>query len=164
MVHPERKDPKAFAELQVVIDVITALRKLRSEQGVEPSRKVTAIIHSKEYEELLGSQKEHILRLANLESAEIDATPRGHDHAVSAFLAGVEVHLPLAGLIDVAKEKARLTQEQEDLSRYIAGIEKKLSMSSFVERAPADVVAAEREKLATAQEKLAKVEERLKKM
>ena len=87
-----------------------------------------------------------------------DAKP---EHALSGVAVGVEIYLPLAGLIDVDKETARLNKELEKLRKGIASTEGKLSNEKFLSKAPADVVAAEREKLSAAREKISALEARI---
>jgi valyl-tRNA synthetase len=74
---------------------------------------------------------------------------------------GVEVFLPLKGLIDVDKETARLTKELEKLDKEISRLAKKLGNEGFLAKAPADVVAGEKEKLAGYEEKKKSVEGRM---
>lgn len=157
----ERKDPESFAQLQVVIDVISSIRSLRAEQGVEPAKKVSVFVHSKNAD-LLASQKDHIIRMSRLEDLTISEKSEKHENVASAFLKGTEVHLSLEGLIDLEKECERLTKEQEKLEGFIHSTGAKLGNEKFVQNAKEEVVALEREKLKSAEEKLAKVQERLK--
>jgi valyl-tRNA synthetase len=161
-VKKDRKDPNAFGELQILIDVITAIRRLRAESSVEAGKKVTVLIHSKKHEALLASQSEHIRRMGGVETLTIDGKPAKHANAASAFLADTEVHLSLEGLFDPVKLKVSLQKEQAELIRYVASIGGKLKNKAFVERAPKELVEGEKAKLAEAEEKLKKIEERLK--
>ena len=74
---------------------------------------------------------------------------------------GVEIYLPLKGLIDVEKETARLNKELATLDKEISRLEKKLGNQGFLAKAPAEVVAGEQEKLKGYQEKQNAVKERL---
>ncbi|PIQ76776.1 valine--tRNA ligase [Candidatus Peregrinibacteria bacterium CG10_big_fil_rev_8_21_14_0_10_49_24] len=148
-------------ELQIVIDVITAIRSLRSDQEIEPAKKITVIIHS-EHADLLSAQQEHIIRMARLETLTVSSATQKHENVASVFLSNAEVHLSLEGLIDVEKEVARLSKEKEKLEGFIRGIAAKLDNEKFVQNAKEEVVEKEREKLAVSQQKLIKVEERLK--
>lgn len=161
--HPERKDIEAFDQLQVIIDVITAIRKLRADSSVEHAKEVTVTLVTKTWVPLLESQEVHIRRLAKVGSLTIETGAFKPSHEmVSAFLDGIEVHLSLTGLVDRTKEKANLEKEYAQLEKYIAGIEAKLSKKDFVERAPAALIAQEREKLKASQDTLQKIRERLK--
>ncbi|MDO8649039.1 MAG: valine--tRNA ligase [Candidatus Peregrinibacteria bacterium] len=147
---------------QVLIDVVTTVRRMRSDYGVEQAKTIALILHSQKYEDVLASQKEHILRLTKADQWTLTAKPEKHQNAASTFLPGVEVHIPLEGLLDLAKEKASAEEERDRLKTYKKGIEGKLKNKAFVENAPTAVVDQEREKLASTEEKLKKIEERLK--
>jgi len=154
-------DQVAFDQLNIAIDVMTAIRSIRAEQGIDQGKKIEVIIHSKEHAKLLESQREHIERLGRLEKLTIDAKIAKHQNAVSVFLKGVEVHVPLEGVIDIDAEKAKLASERDNLADFVFGIQQKLSNEQFTQNAPAAVVANERQKLADNQAKLKKIEERL---
>ena len=144
-----------------VVGVISSIRRMRAEQDVEPGTKVTVAIHTK-HVKLLEKEREHILRMGRVEKLTIDDQPKQHTHAASTFLHGTEVHMPLEGLIDLEKVRAKLTKEKKNLEDFLKGVRAKLGNKKFVENAPEEVVQTEREKLENAQEKLEKVEERLK--
>jgi valyl-tRNA synthetase len=154
------KNQDSFQRLQVVIDVITAIRKIRPEQGIEPDKKISVTIVSKDYQSLLESQKEHIIRLGRLREltiTRISDSTIADDDVASAFLGGIEVHVSLEGLVDLDS----LKKEKLQLEPYIDGLTQKLSNKEFVSHAPKEVVKQEREKLTDAQERLQKIEERL---
>ena len=81
---------------------------------------------------------------------------------MAAVVDGVEIYLPLKGLIDVEKETARLNKELENLAKEIKRVTGKLSNPGFLAKAPAEVVEKEREKQKGFEEKKAAVEERIK--
>ncbi len=159
---PARQDKDAERDFQIIIDVISAIRSIRADQGVEPGLKLKVIIHTKKHLELLESQQEHIERLAKLSELSIDSDPVKHENAASAFLKDIEVHIPLEGVIDFEKEREKLGKEKEKLESFMKGIESKLNNKKFVSNAPAEVVDTEKDKLKNAQDKLNKIEERLK--
>jgi len=160
-VEEKLKDEDAFLQLQIVIDTVTAIRQLRAEQGVEQNAKISAVFVTKKHADLLQSQREQIMHLAKLSAFEIAAAaPSGK--IVSSFLEGVEVHLPLEGLVDLEKERESLEKEKEQLEKFLKGIRAKLDTVDFVKNAPEKVIAMEREKQKNAAEKLQKIEERLK--
>lgn len=161
-VDASHKDPQAFHALQIVVDVITAIRKLRAEQNVEPGTDVSVTLISKEFCELLESQQEHIRRMAKVESLTIITDSAPQEHAASAFLAFGEVHLSLAGLFDPVKLKVSLQKEQAELTKYASVLLGKLSNKAFVDRAPKELVEGEQAKLEEAQGKLVKIVDRLK--
>jgi len=157
------KDQTAQDELQVVIDVISAIRSLRSDQGIEPGKKVTVTVLTQSQGMLLEAQNEHIKRLAKVESLTIDTNSDAAkpENAVAAVLQDVEIYLSLDGLIDKDKEIVKLSDEKSKLEGFIKGINAKLGNEKFIENAKEEVVALEREKLESAASKLEKVLERL---
>ncbi len=158
----DRKDQEAIDSLNKVIEVITAIRKIRTEQNVELGKEISVVIHAPELNNLLESQESHIKRLGKIGSMTFDTKVAQHENVASAFLAGIEVHVSLEGLVDKEKEKASLAKEKENLERFVAGIEAKLSNEQFVSRAPAKLIEEQKAKLAESKEKLEKVGERLK--
>jgi len=158
----ERKDQKAFDELQTLIDVVTAIRRLRTEQAVEPGKEVTITLVSGKHGTGLEEQEAHIRRLGKIGSLQISSDAQKLENVASVFLADIEVHLSLEGLVDVEKEKASLSKEKENLEKFIGGLEAKLGNEQFVARAPEVLVSEQKGKLEEAKGKLQKIEERLK--
>jgi len=83
------------------------------------------------------------------------------EKSISAVAAGIKIFMPVAGLVDVAKEKERLSKEYDQLASEIGKIESRISSDSFVAKAPPQVVAKEREKLVNFKDKAVKIKERL---
>ncbi|MFO0889542.1 MAG: valine--tRNA ligase [Isosphaeraceae bacterium] len=129
---------------------ITVLRNLRSERNVPPAAKIRPIIVARgEVAELLrGLKSPHIANLAGAESIEIVESAERPAESAVAVLSDAEVILPLEGLIDKAAERAKHKKTLTDLERQIAPLRAKLSNEAFVSRAPAEVVEAQRAKLA----------------
>jgi valyl-tRNA synthetase len=152
---------KERATLQTVIDVVTALRRIRSENNVEPGKEIAVTIVTASAESL-ESQVEHIKRLAKVGTLTFETKPMKPANSASEFLQGIELHVSLEGLFDPAKLKAGLEKERASLSGFVASLEAKLGNEKFVSNAPAAVIDEQREKLKEAKEKLEKVEERLK--
>lgn len=161
-VQKERKDKKAFDDLQILIDVISAIRKLRTDSNVEPGKEVVVTLVTKKYCNGLEAQESHIRRMCKVSSLMISTDPQTMQNSASAFLPDIEVHLSLEGLFDPKKLKESLEKEQAELIKYIAVLSGKLKNKSFVERAPKELVDTEKQKLSEAEGKLQKIEERLK--
>ncbi len=155
------KDAKAQRDFQVLVDVITTIRKIRGEQNIEQGKNVHTIVFTKEHAALLEEEAGHIKRLARVGELTVEKKPRKLENVVSAFLPDIEIHLSLEGLIDLEKEKMNLTKEKEHLEKIIASTELRLQNKDFITRAPAAVVEGEREKVAEMREKVRKIEERL---
>jgi valyl-tRNA synthetase len=153
---------QAFTQMQTLIDDISAIRKMRSDNGVEHKAEVTVTVVAGQMSDALKKQEQHIRRLAKVGVLTIHATggATGTD-SVSTFIGSIEVHMSLAGLVDLDKERDRLRKETDQCASFIKSLKGKLENPQFVERAPTAVVDAEREKLRAAQENLGKLQERL---
>jgi valyl-tRNA synthetase len=102
------------------------------------------------------------MNLATLETLDVQMTLTDKpEQSVTAVVDGIEIFLPLKGLIDMDKEIARLEKEVEKVNKEIERLEKKLNNEGFVAKAPADVIAGEKEKLAKYQDSKAALVERL---
>ncbi len=152
----------AHDDLQVLIDVIKAIRKLRVDQGIEPGKPVEVTLCSSAHHKLFSDMGEHIKRMARVSSLGIENSSKKPGECVSTFLTDVEVHLSLEGLLDPEKEKQVLSSELENLTKYVANIEGRLQNPQFASKAPAAIVEAERAKVTEAKGKIAKIAARLK--
>ena len=148
----------------VIFSAVRTIRNLKAELGID-SRKKTAVVLKvtrPEYAELLRAYAHYIDVLAFAEPITFaDDKP---EHALSGMVDGVEIYLPLAGLIDVDKEIARLGKELDKLKKFAASTAGKLANERFVSKAPAAVVESEREKLSAAEEKITALEQRIKQL
>ncbi len=161
-----RLDADAEEEVNVTIEVVRAVRNARAERNVPPSRLIQAQVFGRpEVIAALERQRDHVNTLARLESIACfpDAATRP-EQAVSIVLEHCEVYLPLAGLVDPGEELARLQKEQAQEQQELGRVQAKLSNASFVERAPVEVVAKERARMAAVQERLQRLMDRLKEL
>ena len=133
----------ADEEMDFVKDIITAIRNIRGEMNIAPSKKVNAMIKSSSVKEY---QIEYIKKLAKVEDLKVDANIQKPKASASAVLRDVEIYIPLEGLIDLEVEKQKIQKEITRLEGSLAGIEKKLSNEKFVANAAAEVVEKERAK------------------
>lgn len=151
-------------QMAVVMDVIRAIRNMRSEMNVPLGKKADCIIAANK-EALLAVLQQtapYIINLATLEQLDLQLTlPKKPEQAVTAVVQGIEIFLPLKGLIDMEKEIARLQKEVEKVNKEIERLEKKLQNAGFVAKAPAAVIAGEQEKLAKYQDSKAALTSRL---
>jgi valyl-tRNA synthetase len=152
---PERDCPEGAAEMELVMEVIRGIRNIRGEMDVAPSREIAVILScgSADSLRLLKRNEAYVMSLARLSDLAIgQGLERPADAAVQ--VAGdVEIAVPLKGLVDVEEEERRLLKEIGKLDKEIEMFGRKLENPSFVERAPAEVVAKEREKLTEVSQK-----------
>jgi valyl-tRNA synthetase len=149
--------PSDSDEMSRIMAVIAAIRSLRSESNVDATKKIRAIIYAHEDLQLVKDKTEIIKRLANLGELEISKTGDKIEKALTTFVGDVEIYLPLADLIDLDAEKARITKEIESLENYLKSLSGKLENKNFVKNAPNEVVTKEKEKLHEATNKLEKL-------
>jgi valyl-tRNA synthetase len=163
---PGRVDETALADFAHLMELIRALRNVRSEKNVPPAKKIPATIVGGDKAEMLKAQRATILALAKVEDAQfriVAELPEKPQNAIALVIGATQIYLPLEGLIDLGAEKARLTKELADLDKQIQKLETLLA-SDFASKAPAAVVEKERAKLAGFQDSRAKVAERLSEM
>ncbi len=152
---PQVDDAKISGDIEgqmnVVMDIIRAIRNMRSEMNVPPGKKADCVIaaNKEEFLTMLQGTAPYIKNLANLEQLDLVLSlAEKPEQAVTAVVQGIELFLPLKGLIDMDKEIARLEKEVEKMNKEIERLEKKLNNAGFVAKAPAEVIAGEKEKLA----------------
>jgi len=158
-----RIDPQAEADQNLIMDLIRAIRNARAEYNVEPARQIAATVVAKDRRALIESQGPVFVALARIDPARLrieEHLPEPPTQSVALVVGGVSVFLPLAGLVDLAKERKRLAKELEATCQRIARSEKLLS-SDFAHKAPAQVVQAERDKLKELQDQRARLQGQL---
>jgi valyl-tRNA synthetase len=133
-------------EFELLRDIIEAMRRVRSEYGVAPNRMVDAfVVAAPIYRTTLDEESALLARLARTTLAVVESAPGGA--AANVILpGGTELIVPLEGLIDVAKECARLRSELSWLEKQLAALDARLENPGFLQRAPSNVVDAERAK------------------
>ena len=152
--------PAQEAAMRKVIDAIRAVRNVRAERNIPHSRKAHLRIVTHEPESFAGKEA-FFLRLADAAGVEIVTGGECPPGAIRAITDVCEIQIPLADVVDVAQEAARLNKELAAASGEAERASAKLSNASFVEKAPEKLVSAEREKLAAAKAKIQKIEEAL---
>lgn len=156
-------DEKAEAEMGILMDTIKAIRNMRAEVNAPPGKKseVTLMVAA-EWQATFRENQAYLQTLAAAEPITLATlTAAKPENAMAAVVNGVEVYLPLKGLIDVAKETARLTKEADGLAKELERVAAKLANENFVGKAPAEVIEKERAKEREYGDKLAAIRERL---
>ncbi|MCG3140022.1 MAG: Valine--tRNA ligase [Anaerolineae bacterium] len=158
-------DVESEAAFARVMDAVRAIRNARSEFNVEPAKRIAATIAANEHAATFKTQRAVLASLARLDAAQlqivaqVDTKP---ENAYSAILdSGIQIYLPLAGMIDLEKEKKRIAAELDKASAEATRIESKLN-SDFSAKAPEAVVIKERERLNATRERIVKLQEQLK--
>ncbi|GAB4351866.1 MAG: valine--tRNA ligase [Kiloniellaceae bacterium] len=154
-------DGEADATLGWVVRLVSQIRAVRSEMNVPPAAKIALIVNdaSAESKARFAEHEALIRTLARLESVAFDqAVPKG---SVQDVLDECALVLPLAEVIDLAQERQRLQKEVDKLKGEIVKLDKKLSNEQFLAKAPEDVVAEQRERLADSQQTMTKLQSAL---
>lgn len=154
-----RADEGASARVEQVQAAVSAIRNVRGEMNVPPSRRVVAQVRGeKQMVDTLRAEAETVSALAGLaELTFLAAEEPRPEKAAAAVAPGIEIFLPLAGLIDLEEEERRLRKEIEKTEAEWSRIDRKLTNQQFLERAPAEVVEKERGRATEYQETLEKL-------
>jgi len=160
-------DDEADAQAGLVLDIVRAIRNIRAERGVEPSRFVEVYVvaapASRGAAEASRPVIEALARARPLHVVDgAGAAPR--EEAVAVILQGAEVVLPLAGLLDIEAERARLRGQAAQAEAEVQRLAEKLANEQFRSRAPQEVVAKEEGKLAAARARLEGLQARLREL
>ena len=155
--------PKAEKTVEMAMDAIKAIRNIKAEKNVAPSKKIKAIILAEgEKAEIAKAGEAYLKNLANItELIFTESRAEVPQDAVSAVIDGAEIYIPLDDLVDFAEEKARLEKEQKRLEGEVKRSTGMLNNPGFVSKAPEAKIQAEREKLAMYEDMLAKVKGQL---
>ncbi|QDF66207.1 valine--tRNA ligase [Shewanella sp. SNU WT4] len=143
-------DDTAMADLEWVKQMIIAVRNIRAELNIAPSKPLNALLRgvSAEDKARIEANQTFLTSLARLESMTILASDDTAPMSTTQLVGEMELLIPMAGLIDVAAEMARIDKQIEKLAQEAGRIEGKLSNEGFVAKAPAAVIEKERAKLA----------------
>jgi len=148
-------DAEVAADIEWLKGVILAVRNIRGEMNISPGKPVPVLLKggSADDERRLNNNRQFLMSLAKLETVEWFTGTKAPMSATQ-LVGKMEVLVPMAGLIDTGAELKRLDKELERLNKEISRLEGKLNNEKFTAKAPADVVAKEKEKLKEAQESL----------
>ncbi|KAK9845737.1 hypothetical protein WJX81_000915 [Elliptochloris bilobata] len=165
--HSGAIDTAALCQFEALQAAVSAMRNARAEYGVELGRRVPATLHVADpaLRAALAAELPVLCALAKLypAAAAVEARPQGGLPAVDGRVVlvvseGLEVALPLAGLFDVAKERARLAKQRDKLAKELAAVAARVSNEAFMSRAPPHVVAEVCAQHTEAQQKIAAVD------
>lgn len=149
---------KEAKEMQGIMEIVSAIRNIRGEHNVSPAKQIETIlrIHKKEMVKMIEKDKRFIVDLCKISDLKIVTGKEEFKKCATAMANGVDIFVPLLGLIDLEAERTRLKKEIEKVEKFAASVEQKLSNKGFVDRAPKDVVEKERARLAEIKEDLKK--------
>jgi valyl-tRNA synthetase len=161
---PEGWEESKIADFELVQEIVRAIRNVRAEKGVAPSKRIAATIAAGAKMDLLKDQSNVVASLAGLNESELIVAGSLTDNpkdAIALVVGTVEIYLPLSGMVDLAEEKTRLEKELKESESHIQRLEKLLA-GDFANKAPAALVQKERDKLTGYKETAEKIKAQLK--
>ncbi len=139
----------AVSDMKPLMDLVTAVRTIRAEKGVDPKKRIAVTVVAPTNRPLLEAQAPWLRSLGRIEQLEIlDAAPADVPQTIKQQVGAWQVRLPMAGLFDLEAERGRLAKERQKLEAERAGIAKKFENPQFVARAKPEVVAEGRGRIA----------------
>jgi len=150
---------KDISDFNLIKNNISAIRNLRSENKIEPAKKIKAIFFGKQMK-LIKDQEGIIKSLARLEDLVIASRKPESEKTLSIFIDNMEIYLPLEGLLDIKKELARTEKEIKESETKAAELKKRLSNKDFLAKAKKEVVFAAKENLTECEKNLEKLEKK----
>ncbi len=159
-------DSQAESDIGAVIEMVRAIRNLRAEFRIEANRNVEAIVDAPDIEKVIESESAAIIALAQVDPLimELGSSSDGAgdgDDSVSLVLSRGTVTVPLEGVVDVDREKARLTEELQQIDSGAQRLSARLSKADFLSKAPPEVVEKERARLSGLEDRRIRVAEML---
>ena len=150
------------SKMMMLQDIISAVRAIRSRMNIPPSKKIKLKIKSDENQtEFIDQNNELIIALARLDSYSAGSSVQKPSKSAAAVIHGMELYIPLGGLVDLDKERAQLNKRKTKIELLLSDIKKKLSNENFVSRAPEDIVKREQDKMIDLKDELEKIDSNL---
>ena len=156
------EDQLSEDRMVVLQEVVTAIRSIRSRMNVPPSKPFNLVVRcSNDQESFLNSNSQLLRSLGRVEDISMGDKIAKPAQCATAVIDGMELYIPLGGLVDLDQEKARMDKRILEIDRLLTGIKSKLSNKNFLERAPETVVSKEMSNLDKLNEELEKVKANL---
>lgn len=152
-------DENVETKFETIKEVITGIRNLRINNGIQPAKKCNVYIKSEdeEYKTLIIENEEFIKRLCNLNTLNVKSTPEKDTQFSSTVINRYEIFLSLEGVLDLEKQSEMIKKEIDNLKNYLNTLNKKLSNENFLNKASKEIVEKEKQKKEEATEKLEKL-------
>jgi len=143
----------------LIMETITGVRNIRGEMDIKPSLRFNVLIKTQdpEKEKIINEHSQYIRELARVEELQVGPSITKPPASAATILQGMEIIVPLEGLMDFAEEKKRVEKVLKKIGKDVTFLEKKLSNPHFVDKAPAEVIEKDRQKQKALIEKQAKL-------
>ncbi|MBT9670780.1 valine--tRNA ligase [Secundilactobacillus kimchicus] len=161
--HADFDDQKAIDDMSRLIELIKAVRNIRAEANAPMSSPIDVLIKTDNgaLQTMFEANRDYIDRFVHPKTMVIGADVQAPKLAMTGIVSDAELYVPLAELVDLNEEAARLQKEVEKFEAEVSRAQKKLANEKFVANAPADVVEAERQKQTENESKLQATKDRL---
>ncbi|EKE11602.1 MAG: Valine-tRNA ligase [uncultured bacterium] len=171
--YPEKESYRELASatqademrFDLIKEIVIAIRNLRNEHKIEPAKKITVIFdikNSPKYGDLLSSQEKLIKHLrTGIDTLEITLSETEIVNSIQRNVAGINIHIPLEGLLDKKKEKEKTEKEIANLEKYISNLNGRLHDKEFTSKAPEGIIAKQKESLAKAELEISALKNKL---
>ena len=158
-----RRDEAGEAAMAPLLQAIGGVRAIRGESNIPPKVRVKVIVHAEDeaVRAAFTGGEQYLFGLAGAESLVVEAPGPRPRKAAAHVEAGLEVYVPLEGVVDLDEETRRLEKSLEKVGKELGGLEKRLANQGFVERAPEAVVAEARDRVAELAERRDRLQENL---
>ena len=158
VVHEPAIDEKIDNEMNILQDLISSVRAIRSRMNIPPSKKIELKIKSNEEQKrFIDQNNELIISLAKLNSYSVGKSMQKPSQSVASVIHGMELYIPLEGLVDLEKERAQLNKRRSKIEQLLIGIDNKLSNENFMANAPEGIVNRENDKKIDLKDELEKI-------
>jgi len=156
-------DDAAEAELDWIQRFVLGIRQIRGEMDIAPGKPLDVILQDANHQDLqlLGVHERYLTKLARLEKITVLPANDEPPPSATALLGQMKILVPMAGLIDVAAERSRLTKNRERISTGLKRVEGKLANEKFRANAPAAVIEKEQQKFSDMQQEISQIDEQL---
>jgi valyl-tRNA synthetase len=147
------ENPLLQSRFQWLIEVISTIRRVRSEANVPVAARLTVmvVLENKELSSTLAMGEPLIKRLARLDSFAVGTAPHATEGWIQALVPGAQIFLNVSDVIDLKAERTRLTKQLEQIEAELKGLNQKLENADFVANAPGAVIEKNKERLVEAQ-------------
>ena len=156
-------DKKIEQEIDFLINIIAAIRNIRSQVLIPLDKKVNVAISvsNENKEKIIKANQAYIKNLGKVEEMEVAKKLSRPKQSIIAVVEGVEIYVPLAGLIDIEADKSRLSKQIAELERIYKGIDIRLNNKEFLNKAPKDIVKKDQDKQKQLNENIIKLKANL---
>jgi len=153
---------KEESEIEVLKQLVTEIRNIRTTMNVHPTKKSQLIFVTKKYRDVIQESENFLLKLGFGKETQIKEDKKGIEkNAISILLKDLELYIPFGDLVDIEEERKRLEVEKEKLESEVSRGEKMLINSGFVNKAPKEKIDEEKEKLKDYKNRLENIKKRL---